>query len=102
MLEAVLPEAELLLLMGDRAAARQRIDPTLSALAASDIATLQSPVGAGLLLRAVRVLASLDGGTATDARGAAWLRAVAHLTGDSALLASARIRSAPVSDSSAR
>jgi tRNA A-37 threonylcarbamoyl transferase component Bud32 len=102
-LEAVVPEAELLLWLGDRNAARQRIGPTLAALAASDIATLETPVGAGLLLRALELFASLEREKSPGNRASQWLVALRELTGNASLPSSARMApELPVSGSAVR
>ena len=59
-LETVLPEAELLAAAGDIAGALATLSPTLDALPASDVEILQTAVGAGVLIRAIALRATLE------------------------------------------
>ena len=76
MLETVLPEAEILAASGDARSALDRLASTQDVLAASDLETLKSPVGAGILMRSVAVRAALEAQVGTAAGAARWSRAL--------------------------
>jgi hypothetical protein len=80
--ETLLPEALLLQAIGDSRAAIARLNPTLSALASSSPDLVRSPVGTGVLVRAMALRAELASQAGDANTAALWARAVATLWSD--------------------
>jgi TolB-like protein len=81
-LETLHPEARLLAAIGDTRGAIDRIDPTLSSLRYIPLDLVRSPVGAGMLVRAMALRAELAAKSADPTTAARWARAVKILWSD--------------------
>ncbi len=81
-LETLLPEALLLLALGDASAGVARIDGTLEVQRFAELEILRDPVGAGVLMRAVAARVELAAALGDPTSVARWGRAFLALWGD--------------------
>jgi hypothetical protein len=82
-LDTLVPEAELLVLLGDLQAAADALDPAVRALPQIISSMLTDPVQAAVLARAVGLRATIAHGLGDEEASAQWRRALVTLWSDS-------------------